>query len=39
VCAASAVALFALRRGIVVTLVLAGLAGAVAALAGAPIPH
>jgi chromate transporter len=39
VCAAAAVALLALARGIVPTLVVAGLAGAVAALAGAAIPH
>jgi chromate transporter len=39
VCAAAAVSLLLLGRGIVSTLVLAGLAGAVAALAGATIPH
>jgi chromate transporter len=36
--AAAATALFALRRGIVATLVTAGAAGAIAALAGAPLP-
>jgi chromate transporter len=39
VLAAAALALFVLRRGIVSTLLLAGLAGTVSALAGAPIPH
>jgi chromate transporter len=38
VLAASIAALFAFRRGVVQTLVLAGVAGAVAALAGAPLP-
>ncbi len=37
--AAAAVLLFALRRGVVLTLVLAGAAGVVAALVGAPLPH
>ena len=36
--AASAIAVFALRRGIVATLVAAGAAGALAAIAGAPLP-
>ena len=36
---AAAVALLALRRGVVPTLVLAGCAGVAAALLGAPIPH
>ncbi len=35
---AGAVALFALRRGVVLTLVAAGAAGALLALAGAPVP-
>ena len=39
VLAAGALALFVLRRGIVSTLLLAGLAGTVAALAGARVPH
>ena len=39
VLAAAAVALLALRRGIVVTLLLAGAAGVAAALADAPLPH
>jgi chromate transporter len=39
VLAAAAVALLALRRGIVVTLLLAGAAGVAAALAGAHLPH
>jgi chromate transporter len=39
VLAAAAVALLALRRGVVVTLLLAGAAGVAAALAGAPLPH
>jgi chromate transporter len=39
VLAAAAVALLALRRGIVVTLLLAGAAGMAAALAGAHLPH
>jgi chromate transporter len=39
VLAAAAVALLVLRRGIVPTLLLAGAAGAIAALAGAPLPH
>jgi chromate transporter len=38
VLAGGAVLLFALRRGVVLTLLLAGLAGAVVALAGAPLP-
>jgi chromate transporter len=37
--AAAAVLLFALRRGVVLTLVLAGAAGVVAALVGAPLPY
>jgi chromate transporter len=37
--AAAAVVLFALRRGVVLTLVGAGVVGAVAALAGAPVPR
>jgi chromate transporter len=37
--AAAAVALLALRRGIVVTLLLAGAAGVAAAVAGASLPH
>ena len=37
--AASAVALFALRRGVVFTLVAAGAAGVAAALLGATLPH
>ena len=37
--AAAAVMLFALRRGVVLTLLLAGAAGMVIALAGAPLPH
>ena len=36
--AAAAIALLVARRGIVPTLVLAGVIGAVAALAGAPLP-
>jgi chromate transporter len=39
VLAAAAVALLALRHSIVVTLLAAGLAGAVAGLLGAPLPH
>jgi chromate transporter len=39
VLAVAAVALLPLRRGVVVTLVGAGLAGAVLALAGAPLPR
>ncbi|HWW89230.1 MAG TPA: chromate efflux transporter [Solirubrobacteraceae bacterium] len=39
VLAAAAVALLALRRGVVQTLLLAGCAGVAAALLGAPIPH
>jgi chromate transporter len=39
VLAAAAVALLALRRGVVPTLLLAGVSGAVAGLLGAPIPH
>jgi chromate transporter len=39
VLAAAAVALLALRRSIVVTLLAAGTIGAVAGLLGAPIPH
>jgi chromate transporter len=38
VLAGAAVALFALRRGVVMTLVTAGLAGVAAALLGAPLP-
>jgi chromate transporter len=38
VLAAGALLLFVVRRGVVSTLLLAGLAGAVAALAGAPLP-
>jgi chromate transporter len=37
--AAAVVLLFGLRRGVVLTLVLAGAAGVVAALAGAPLPQ
>jgi len=37
--AAAAVALLLLRRGIVQTLLLAGTAGIIAAVAGAPLPH
>ncbi len=37
--AAAAVALLVARRGIVITLVAAGIIGAVVALAGGPIPH
>ncbi|MGH2972931.1 MAG: chromate transporter [Gaiellaceae bacterium] len=37
--AAAAVAILLLRRGIVPTLLLAGAAGVIAALAGAPLPH
>ena len=37
--AAAAILLFALRRGVVLTLLLAGAAGVVAALAGAPLPR
>jgi chromate transporter len=37
--AAAAVMLLALRRGVVPTLLLAGLAGTILALAGAPVPH
>jgi chromate transporter len=37
--AAAAIALLALRRGIVATLILAGAVGAVAGLWGAPLPH
>jgi chromate transporter len=39
VLAAAAIALIALRRGVVQTLLLAGCAGVAAALLGAPIPH
>jgi chromate transporter len=39
VLATAALALFALRRGVVITLLGAGLVGVVAALLGAPIPH
>jgi chromate transporter len=39
VLAAAAVALLALRRGVVVTLLAAGLVGAIAGLLGAPLPH
>ena len=39
VLAGAAVLLFALRRGVVVTLVLAGAAGVVVALAGGSLPH
>jgi chromate transporter len=39
VLAAAAVALLVLRRGVLATLLLAGSAGAVAALVGAPIPR
>jgi chromate transporter len=39
VLAGAAVALLVLRRGIVTTLLLAGAAGVVAAVAGAPLPH
>jgi len=39
VLAAAAVLLLALRRGIVTTLLLTGAAGAIAAVAGAPLPH
>ena len=39
VLAAAGALLFALRRGVVLTLVLAGAAGVIAALAGAPLPH
>jgi chromate transporter len=39
VLAAAAIALLVLRRSIVLTLLTAGTAGAVAGLAGAPIPH
>jgi chromate transporter len=39
VLAAGAVALLVLRRGVVVTLLAAGLAGAIAGLLGAPLPH
>ncbi len=35
----AALVLFALRRGVVPTLVLAGAGGVIAALAGAPLPH
>ncbi len=37
-CAAAAIALLALRRGVVATLLAAGTAGVVAAVAGAPLP-
>jgi chromate transporter len=37
--ASAAVLLFALRRGVVLTLLLAGAAGVVIALAGAPVPR
>jgi chromate transporter len=39
VLAAAAVALFALRRGVVLTLIAAGAAGAVASAVGAPLPR
>jgi chromate transporter len=39
ICAAAAVALLVLRRGVVTTLLCAGIAGTVAALAGAHVPH
>ena len=39
VLAAAAIALLALRRSVVLTLLAAGTVGAVAALLGAPIPH
>jgi chromate transporter len=39
VLAAAAVALLALRRGVVLTLLVAGMVGAVAGLLGAPMPH
>jgi chromate transporter len=39
VLAAAAIALFALRRGVVLTLVGAAVAGVVIALAGGPLPH
>jgi chromate transporter len=39
VLAGAALALFALRRGVVLTLLVAAVAGVVASLAGAPIPH
>jgi chromate transporter len=39
VLAGAAVVLFVLRRGVVLTLVSAGIVGAVAVLAGAPLPH
>jgi chromate transporter len=39
ICAAAAVALLVLRRGVVATLLWAGLAGTIAALAGAHVPH
>jgi chromate transporter len=38
VLAAAAISLFVLRRGVVLTLIVAGAAGAVAALLGAPLP-
>jgi len=39
VLAGAALALFALRRGVVLTLLVAAVAGIIASLAGAPIPH
>jgi chromate transporter len=39
VLAGAALLLFAVRRGVVLTLLLAGVAGAMVALAGAPLPH
>jgi chromate transporter len=39
VLAAAAVVLLALRRGVVLTLVLAGVAGVAVALAGGPLPR
>jgi len=39
VLAGAAVLLFALRRGVVVTLLLAGATGVVVALAGGSLPH
>jgi chromate transporter len=37
--AAAAIALLVLRRGVVTTLLIAGAAGVIAAVAGAPLPH
>ncbi|HEY6397379.1 MAG TPA: chromate transporter, partial [Solirubrobacteraceae bacterium] len=39
VLAAAAAALLVARRGIVITLIAAGIIGAVIALAGGPVPH